>query len=47
MAAGQGFEPRFLGPKPNGLPLADPAIILFDNTPPPLTPRAVEENQLT
>ncbi len=26
MAAGQGLEPRFLGPKPSVLPLDDPAI---------------------
>ena len=28
-AARQGLEPRFLGPKPNVLPLDDPAIYLF------------------
>lgn len=26
MAPGQGFEPRFLGPKPSVLPLDDPGI---------------------
>jgi hypothetical protein len=26
-ADGQGFEPRFLGPKPSGLPLTEPSSI--------------------
>jgi hypothetical protein len=26
-AAGQGFEPRLVGPKPTVLPLDDPAIL--------------------
>ena len=28
MAAGQGFEPQFYGPKPHVLPLDDPATNL-------------------
>ena len=27
MVAGQGFEPRFYGPKPHVLPLDDPATM--------------------
>lgn len=30
LAAGLGFEPRYSGPKPDVLPLDDPAIFLYN-----------------